>query len=68
MTPRNQRAYESNFIMQMLTIPSKAQFRRRVSALPHLIAIRFDCSTAEERPFFRRRARDVPNSGFSEAT
>ena len=27
----------------------KAQFRRRASAVPNLIAIRFDCSTAEAR-------------------
>ena len=27
-----------------------SQFRRRASALPNLIAIRFDCSTAEVRP------------------
>ena len=28
---------------------SKAQFRRRASAVPNLIAIRFDCGTAEAR-------------------
>ena len=27
----------------------KAQFRRRVSAVPNLIAIRYDCSKAETR-------------------
>ena len=28
---------------------SKAQFRRRASAVPNLIAVRFDFSTAETR-------------------
>ena len=36
---------------------TKAQFRRRPSAVPNLIAIRFDCSTAETRLRFRRRAK-----------
>ena len=43
-----------------------SKFRRRASAVPNLIAIRFDCSTAEVRLWFRRCIRVVPNSGFSE--
>ena len=43
-----------------------SKFRRRASAVPNLIAIRFDCSTAEVRLWFRRCTRVVPNSGFSE--
>ena len=44
----------------------KAQLRRRASVVPNLIAIRFDCSTAEVRLCgFRRRARVVPNILFA---
>ena len=50
-----------------MTTAPKAQFRRRASAVPNLIAIRFECSTAEALLCFRRCARDVPNSWFSEA-
>ena len=46
----------------------KAQFRRRASAVPNLIAIRLDCGMAETRLWFRRRAIVAPNSGFTEAT
>ena len=47
---------------------TKAQFRRRASAVPSLIVIRFNCSTAETRLWFRRRAIVAPNSEFTEAT
>ena len=44
----------------------RSKFRRHASAVPNLIAIRFNCSTAEVRLWFRRCTRVVPNSGFSE--
>ena len=46
----------------------EAQFRRHASAVPNLIVIRFDCSTAEKQLWFRRRARVEPNSGFTDAS
>ena len=46
----------------------KAQFRRRASAVPNLIVIGFDCSTAGKQLWFRRRARVEPNSGFTDAS
>ena len=46
----------------------KAQFRRRAFAVPNLIVIWFDCSTAGKQLWFRRRARVEPNSGFSDAS
>ena len=45
-----------------------AQFRRRASAVPILIVIWFDCSTAGKQLGFRRRARVEPNSGFTGAS
>ena len=47
---------------------SKAQFRRRASAVPNLIVLWFDCSTAGKQLWFRRRARVEPNSGFTDAS
>ena len=47
---------------------SKAQFRRRASAVPNLIVIWFDCSTAGKQLWFRRPARVEPNSGFTYAS
>ena len=38
---------------------AKAQFRRRASAVPNLIVIRFDCSTAGKQLWFRRRAEST---------
>ena len=38
------------------------RIRRRASAAPNLIAIRFDCSTAKPRLWFKRRAIAAPNS------
>ena len=46
----------------------KAQFRRRASAVPNLIVIWFDCSTAGKQLWFRHRARVEPNSGFTDAS
>ena len=48
--------------------PSIAQFRRRASAVPNLILIRFDCSTAGKQLWFSRRAKVEPNSGFTDAS
>ena len=44
----------------------KAQFMRRASAVPNLINIGFDVSTAEARLQFRRRARVELNSVFAQ--
>ena len=47
---------------------SKAQFRRRASAVSNLIVIWFDCSMAGKQLWFRRCARVEPNSGFTDAS
>ena len=44
----------------------KAQFIRRASAVPNLMNIGFDVSTAEARLQFRRRARVELNSVFAQ--
>ena len=49
-----------------MVLMTKAHFRRRASAVPNLIAIWFDCSTAGKQ--LRRRARVEPNSGFTDAS
>jgi len=48
--------------------PSKAQFRRRASAVPNSIAIWFDCDTAEKQLWFRRRARVESNLEFTDTS
>ena len=45
---------------------SKAQFIRRASAVPNLINIGFDRSTAQARLQFRRRVRVELNSVFAQ--
>ena len=55
-------------VTRQIRADSKAQFRRRASALPNLTVIWFDCSTAGKQLWFRRRARVEPNSGFTDAS
>ena len=58
----------TTFGISSLSYAGKAQFRRRASAVPNLIVIWFDCSTAGKQLWFRRRARVEPNSAFTDAS